>query len=53
MMWQDEQVHLHTTDQDLRHLKALLINHMFQINYIPKLFAHYHSLKIKDMQHKF
>ena len=36
-----------------RHLKTLLIKHLFQINHIPQLLAHYHSLKVKDMQHKF
>ena len=49
-MWQDEQVHPHTMDQDL---KTLLIKHIFKINQIPQSFAHYRSLKIKMMQHKF
>ena len=50
MMRQDEQVHPHTMDQDL---KTLLIKHSFKINHLPQSFAHYHSLKVNDMQHKF
>ena len=53
MMWQDEQVHPHTTDQDLKTLKDTALKHIFKINHTPQLFAHYHSLKVKDMQHKF
>ena len=53
-MWQDEQVHPHTTDQDLKTLKDTALKaYIFQINLIPQLFTHYHSFKVKDMQHKF
>ena len=48
-MWQDEQVYPHTMDHDLKTLKDTA----HKAYHTPQLFTHYHSLKVKDMQHKF
>ena len=52
-MWQDEQAQAHTIDQDLKTLKDDALKTYLPNELLPQPFAHYYSLKVKDMQDKF